>query len=568
MFKKFFFKAFATAIVLMAAAVACTEKDDMDYTVDSKITVNKTEVELGHSAEEAQAYIKVSSTYKWKIETTQDWLHVSIPEGEADKSYNVVVSADANTEHAVREGYVNVISGKWIKQVKVTQTQAPKILTPADVQNYDKIHIPSVYSSYGYLRSDKPWYFGRSKQSEHFILFWAKEYGEYGDVLPSDKSQGRYKVDIDKLLEWAEKCFAYYTETLKFVDHGQGKSYTDKYKMIIQLNRSATWKAEGFGVDNVIGLLTVSPDAANDYPTLAHEIAHIFQYQVYCDQVYSGEVKDDSKSGWRYSQGPKGSGIWEQTAQWQAHMMCPEATFQNYYFSVYCNNCNRHFLHEDMRYGSYFFHYYWIEKYGIDAVARIWRGARSPEDACQAYMSVFDLTLDEFNAHVYDFASKVATWDLEGIRDEGLKYLNKIPWKYSKTDDGFYKVKPESCLEATGFNVISLKDWTAGEEVTAELVGLLGESGYNKSGDASDAGWTIGFVGLAKDGKTRLYSPSFKTDKESLGATASWVVPADCEKLWAVVACTPSEYMTHGWDENNSNDIHWPYKVRFNGANI
>ena len=560
-------KARAAAAIILAATVSCTEKDEMDYTIDSEITVNKKEIELAAAADKAKAYLKVSSTYRWVGETTEDWLHLSIHEGNAEEEYNVIVSADENKDFETREAYVNIISGKWIKQVKIVQGKASKVLKPEDVPNYEKIYIPEIYSSYGYLNSDKPWYFGRSKQSEHFIIFWAKEYGEYGDVLPSDKSQGRYRVDIDNLLSWAEKCFDYYTKTLKFVDHGQGKSYTDKYKMIIQLNRSTTWKAEGFGVDNVIGLLTVSPDAANDYATLAHEIGHIFQYQIYCDQVLTGEVKDNSKSGWRYSQGPKGSGIWEQTAQWQAHMMCPEATFQNYYFSVYCNNCNRHFLHEDMRYGSYFFHYYWIEKYGIDAVGKIWRGARAPEDACQAYMSMFDLTLEEFNAHVYDFASRIATWDLEGIRDEGLKYLNKIPWKHKILEDGFYQVKPESCLEATGFNIIKLNDWTAGETVTAELVGLLDEPGYNSSGDADAAGWTIGFAALSKDGKTRLYSPSSVTDA-SLETSISWEIPADCEKLWAVVACTPSEYFTHGWDENNANDIHWPYKVRFNGANI
>ena len=561
-------KASAAAAIILVATVACTEKEEMDYTVDSEITVNKEEIELGADADKAKAYLKVSSTYKWVGETTEDWLHLSIPEGAADEEYNVIVFADENRSFETREAYVNIISGKWIKQVKVVQGKASKVLKPEDVPNYEKLYIPEIYSSYGYLDSDKPWYFGRSKQSEHFIIFWAKEYGEYGDVLPSDKSQGRYRVDVDALLDWAEKCFDYYTKTLKFVDHGQGKSYTDKYKMIIQLNRSTTWKAEGFGVDNVIGLLTVSPDAANDYATLAHEIGHIFQYQIYCDQVLTGEVKDNSKSGWRYSQGPKGSGIWEQTAQWQAHMMVPSATFQNYYFQVYCDNCNRHFLHEDMRYGSYFFHYYWIEKYGIDAVGKIWRGARAPEDACQAYMSVFGLSLEEFNSHVYDFASRVATWDLEGIRGEGLKYLNKIPYKSKALEDGFHQVKPESCVEATGFNIIKLKNWTAGEAVTAELAGLPNESGYNSSGDASSAGWTIGFVGLSKDGQTRLYSPSSATEPGSLTTSVTWDIPSDCERLWAVVACTPSEYITHGWDENNSNDRHWPYKIRFAGAEL
>ena len=195
-------KASAAAAIILAATVACTEKEEMDYTVDSKITVNKEEIELGADADKAKAYLKVSSTYKWVGETTEDWLHLSIPEGAADEEYNVIVFADENRSF---ESMVNIISGKWIKQVKVVQGKASKVLKPEDVPNYDMLYIPEIYSSYGYLDSDKPWYFGRSKQSEHFIIFWAKEYGEYGDVLPSDKSQGRYRVDVDALLDWAEK---------------------------------------------------------------------------------------------------------------------------------------------------------------------------------------------------------------------------------------------------------------------------------------------------------------------------------------------------------------------------
>ena len=217
---------------------------------------------------------------------------------------------------------------------------------------------------------------------------------------------------------------------------------------------------------------------------------------------------------------------------------------------------------------GYFFHYYWIEKYGIDAVGKIWRGARAPEDACEAYMSVYDLSLEEFNSHVYDFASRVATWDLIGIRDEGLKYLNRIPWKSTKSDDGYYKVKSESCLEATGFNIIKLKDWTPGSEVSVEFVGLPNDASYNSSGDESVAGWTMGFVSLSDDGKTRTYSPSTTaTAATDNTASMSWTVPADCSNLWAVVACTPTEYISHGWDENNTNDRHWGYKVKFTGAN-
>ena len=46
-------------------------------------------------------------------------------------------------------------------------------------------------------------------------------------------------------------------------------------------------------------------------------------------------------------------------------------------------------------------------------------------------------------------------------------------------------------------------------------------------------------------------------------AAATWTVPAGAKYVWAVVACTPTTYITHAWDDNNANDRHWPYKVKF-----
>ena len=97
-----------------------------------------------------------------------------------------------------------------------------------------------------------------------------------------------------------------------------------------------------------------------------------------------------------------------------------------------------------------------------------------------------------------------------------------------------------------------------------DFAGLPNESGYNKSGDASVAGWTIGFVSLGEDLSTRTYSESVSaTAASDNAATATWTVPANAKFVWAVVACTPTSYITHLWDENNTNDRHWPYKVKF-----
>jgi len=131
-------------------------------------------------------------------------------------------------------------------------------------------------------KSSSTWYFGRSKQSEHFIVFWGKEYDELGFVTPSTHPNPVYRVDIDDLLAKAEQFWSMNVSTLKFLTPGSSK--TDRYKMMIFLLYQTDWLATGAGYDNTIGALWVSPSTCQPVgSTIAHEIGHSFQYQVYCD---------------------------------------------------------------------------------------------------------------------------------------------------------------------------------------------------------------------------------------------------------------------------------------------
>ncbi|MBQ9193448.1 MAG: hypothetical protein IJ156_07000 [Bacteroidales bacterium] len=444
-------------------------------------------------------------------------------------------------------------------------------LNPSDVPNYDKIYMCSEFyksergwtvtqTFYDPLKPESLYYFGRSKQSEHFILFWDKD---YKDKSPDD-SAAPYHLDTDAFLAWCEEIYAYYVNTLKFAHFTPAeKSYLDSYKFQIYLWHQTEWAAYGSGPDdNITGCLWVNPEAANSRSTVAHEIGHSFQYQTACDLVLNKKVNDIGTASFRYDQG-QGSTFWEQTAQWQAFQMCPEETFTNYYFPVFCDNCHRHFAHEDMRYGSYFFHYYWVDKYGIDAVANVWRTARRPKDALESYMAAYGLGIDAFNAQVYDYAARIATWDFKQIRDAGARYAGSVSWKGVDDGAGWWKVDPAKAPEATGFNLIRL-GVVSGQELTMDFAGMPNAAGYNNSGDASQAGWTIGFVSLGNDMTTRTYSEStMATAATNNYATLKWTVPAGTKAVWAVVACTPTTYITHLWDENNSNDRHWPYKVKF-----
>ena len=454
---------------------------------------------------------------------------------------------------------------------KPEPTPAGGELKPSDVPNYDKIYMTSEFyksergwtvtkTFYDPLKPESLYYFGRSKQSEHFIIFWDKDYG----TTSPDEAASPYHLNTDTFLSWCEEIYAYYVNTLKFAHLTPAeKSYLDTYKFQIYLWHQTEWAAYGSGPDdNITGCLWVNPEAANSRSTVAHEIGHSFQYQVACDLILNKKASDIYQTAFRYDQG-QGSTFWEQTAQWQAFQMCPEETFTNYYFPVFCDNAHRHFAHEDMRYGSYFFHYYWVDKYGLDAVAKVWNSARKPKDSMESYMSAFSLTLDEFNAQLYDYAARVATWDFKQIRDEGARHAGAVSWKGSDAGNGYWKVDPAEAPEATGFNLIRLSV-APGQELTMDFAGQPNASGYNKSGDAKQAGWTIGFVSLGTDMSTRTYSdPEIASAATGNYATAHWTVPADAGYVWAVVACTPTTYITHLWDENNSNDRHWPYMVKF-----
>ena len=461
------------------------------------------------------------------------------------------------------------------EQKELTPTSGD--LSPKDVPDYDKIYMCSEFRKstrdgyvsttfYDPLKQASLYYFGRSRQSEHFIVFWDKDYG----TTTPDQAASPYHLDTQAFLAWCEEIYAYYVNTLKFTHLTEAeKSYLDQYKFEIFLWHQTEWAAYGSGPeDNITGCLWVNPEAANSRSTVAHEIGHSFQYQVGCDLLLNKKTTNINNVAFRYDQG-NGSGFWEQTAQWQAYQMCPEETFTNYNFTGFCDNAHRHFAHEDMRYGSYFFHYYWVEKYGLDAVSKVWHAATKPKDSMESYMSAFNLGIDEFNAQLYEYAAKAATWDFNQIKAEGARHAGAISWKGVDAGEGWWKVDASKAPEATGFNHIRLSV-TPGQQVTMDFAGLPNEPGYNSSGNASQAGWTIGFVSLGEDLSTRTYSESARVNAASgwsgengLSATATWTVPAGAKYVWAVVACTPTSYITHLWDENNKNDRHWPYKVKF-----
>ncbi len=433
------------------------------------------------------------------------------------------------------------------------------------------------------FQESSKWSFHRYKQSDHFFVFWEAGFGSNPNAgsVPSN-----LRVDIDDLLEKAETFFKTNVLETKFADYGSGRSYLDKYKMEIYILYQDEWLATGSGYDNVIGALWVSPSTCHPVGSvIGHEIGHSFQYQVYCDQILNGETgPNDFKSGYRYGyEGSNGgNGFWEQTAQWQSFQDFPEM-FTCWEFDVeWVNNHHRHFEHEIMRYGSYWLHYYWADKYGVEAIGNIWRSSKYPEDAISTYTRVYnDDDYEKTREELFDYAMKIATYDLDEIRG----YAGNAVDKYKTTfyeNDGYYQIAYAKCPGATGFNVIPLAV-SAGKEISVEFVGLepgsalasrdpgkyiKGEQeggsvkNYN-SVNKGNTGWRYGFVALKND-ESREYSEMFSESK----GTATFKVPSGTYKLFMVVQGSPEKYIHSAWDDDERTDAQFPYKIKLSGTSL
>ena len=564
-----------------------------------KLLIDESKLSLG-SEEGATINVIFSCDHDWKIVVAEDaeWLTFSKTEGTAGKMISTKAVAAKNNDR-VREAACQIVSGVSVLDFVIKQDQASLVLTAADVEDLDRYYQPKEFN-FDMMNSSSKWSFCRSKQSEHFIVFWDIKYGEYGlygermgveNTSPSTCKTASMRVDIDDLLEKAEQFFDTNINKLKMAELGVGKSYLDDYKMEIYILYQSEWLATGSGYDNVIGALWVNPATCKPVgSTIAHEIGHSFQYQTYCDKVYQGEP-DNLAYGFRYGFGPKGEGgcaYWEQCAQWQSFQDYPEQQFGGD-LNVFKAQYNRHFHHEWMRYASYWLQSYWVEKRGIEAYGEIWRQSILPEDAIKTYTKLYNggdwsKTADE----LYDYAARMATFDIDGVREYAGSNVTANHFKTTlfKQEDGYYQVSYGSCPSTAGFNIIPLNiPDEEGAVVTADFRGLKvgsdlpeGDAGnfvngdlqtiqgtattYNNVGNGKE-GWRYGFVALKADG-TRVYGDMFSS-KEGV---ASFTVPAGAEYLYFVVLGAPIEYRQNEWDDDEKDDDQWPYKVKFSKTDL
>ena len=571
---------------------ACSSSDDTTETTAP--TLSETEVNVDCDATFYSLTVTSRTLWTATVESGSEWLKLVSGNGSGGANQKLSFEMTKNTSKDARQALIAVSCGAAKTSLKVTQAGTTvEIMEVSQIKDYDKYYCPGTWND-GFekgpdnmLRSDAKWSWFRSKQSEHFFVFWEAGFGS--DPNSSDLPDGM-RVDIDDLLQKAEQFYKTNVTTLKMAETGQGKSMLDKYKMEIYLLYQTEWLATGSGYDNTIGALWVNPSTCQPVGSvIAHEIGHSFQYQVSADKLLTGEGHETDYGmdcGFRYGFGPNGRGgcaYWEQCAQWQSFQDYPEVTFYDSFYA-WQQNFHRHFNHEWMRYASVYFQYYFTEKHGIEAYGRIWKESKFPEDPLQTYMRLYcGNDLQTFYDDYAEYAQKVLTYDFKAIHSYADDNAKAFKTQMFKVGDKF-RPAYSACPGTTGFNAIQLNVPAAGTTVKASLAALpvgselaADDPGEQKNGDNQVVGnvkkynsqsnktanYRFGFVAI-KNGEAIEYG---KLTKGAEGE-AEMTVPAGTDKLYLLVVATPDTYNRHEWNDDESDDEQWPYEVSFSGTGV
>ncbi|MDO4993384.1 MAG: DUF6055 domain-containing protein [Bacteroidales bacterium] len=416
------------------------------------------------------------------------------------------------------------------------------------------LYRPSYLNANDFENESSRFCWTRSMESEHFVVFWEAGFGN-----DPTKAGSKYRFNPKTMLQQAENIYRVNTEQLGFLAPGSKKT-AQQYKIMMFVSYTTEWAAYGSGQDDKVGTLDVNPDAANSAPTVAHEIGHTFQYIIGCEL-------GSSTHGWRYGFGAGasgGCGWWEQCAQWQAYKVYPEQKFTDgYSYGVY-GASHLHPLHEEPRYSNFFIQDWWCQLHGEDFIGRLWQEAQRPEDPIETYMRMNSETLDDFARDMYGYATHAITWDIDGIRELGKTHQNAFKTELHRCADDplAWEVDASNCPQNFGFNVIELRVPDEGTEVAAQFKGEAGVEGY-RAINVDKAGWRYGFVAQKTDGNC-VYGDMFA----EADGRATFTIPEQCEHLWFVVLGAPTEYWRHPWDDSDTNDEQWPYRVRFDKTDL
>ena len=234
--------------------------DEEEYSADYLLAIAEEDMNISVDAETTSYEIELTARAIWKATVTagneDGWLTLE-NDGDTGGVNTLSFSMEENTTGATRTATITITCHTAQKEITVTQSGSDlQIMDESEIEDFEKYYKPAEFASMDMLRSDAQWSWFRSKQSEHFFVFW--EAG-FGDDPNAETVPANMRVDIDDLLEKAEQFYQTNIDKLGFAETGQGKSRLDQYKMEIYLLYQEEWLATGSGYDDVIGALWVNP---------------------------------------------------------------------------------------------------------------------------------------------------------------------------------------------------------------------------------------------------------------------------------------------------------------------
>ncbi|WP_316814083.1 DUF6055 domain-containing protein [Pedobacter heparinus] len=380
----------------------------------------------------------------------------------------------------------------------------------------------------------------RSAQTENFMVYWAKEYGN--DPLANNDLTHRF--DIRRELIELERFYKYYVEELKIIK--KGSSVSDKYKILFFITGGKNSTAYGWGVENKVGILWSPAVRINKEPygVLAHELGHVFQFLAECDNSETSFKGAINEMGAQYM-------LWQVYPDW--------LTFENYHLKGFLANTHHAFLHPVNAYHSPFVIEYWAAIHGEKFYGKLLRAVKKGEDPVQTYKRINRIDQAKFNDEMFDASRRFVTWDIKRVNDVAKKYANQHYSKLIEADSGWLRIAPENCPESYGYNAIKLNVPAVRTNVAVKFQGLV--SNGNKGSKEPDAGWRFGFAAYIANG-SRVYSKIHS----GINDMATFKVPQNTKYLWLIVTAAPPSHVT--LDRKAENIPKYPYQIKLSGTSL
>ncbi|MCF8238606.1 MAG: DUF6055 domain-containing protein [Saprospiraceae bacterium] len=399
----------------------------------------------------------------------------------------------------------------------------------------------------------------KTAESDNFTVIW----GDAAGLDPLNAPDPDLVFDPQAILDTMEWIYQ------QMVDYGfawdtQGTNLHTYKIPVIMLNtfgaNGVTGWAFGGDPDGVIGTFWAHPLAMKGGHVAAHELTHSLQAQCNIDYRKShglGPV-------WQHA------GIfWETHANFMRNLIYPQDVgawgMDQYHIETWGDWKNT--------YENYALLMAIMEHNGIDIINRLWRESLPDEFPLQAYKRLMDFSQAEFNDDLFDYARRMATYDLS-FKNMGAYFrqyrtgdlMYNLPsiqatWTILQQDStalAHYGVPIHLAPEEFAYNVIPIYP---DPDSCAVIIRFKGHNDIHPH-----AGWRYGFVTAFPDGTVSRYSDTFDQEEEEI----AFELQPDEDKMYLVVMGAPTDSIT----TNTTNDtwhgypkhFRYPYELMISGG--